>query len=54
MASLITFVNAFLSYLILVGVFAVVAVVAVLIGIRLRKNKNLNSGTDQKVLNDNI
>ena len=47
MANLIAFVNAFLSYLILVGVFAVLAVAAVLIGIRLRKNKNLASGKEQ-------
>lgn len=54
MANLITFVNAFLSYLILVGVFAVLAVVAVLIGIKLRKNKNLNTEKTQDTAVDSI
>lgn len=54
MANLITFVNAFLSYLILVGVFAVLAVVAVLIGIKLRKSKNLNTEKKQDTAVDSI
>lgn len=40
MSSLISFLNSFLSYLILFGVFVLLAFVAVFIGITLRKNKN--------------
>ena len=40
MSNFISFVNSFLSYLILFGVFVLLAVAAVFIGITLRKRKN--------------
>lgn len=40
MNNLILFTNAFLSYLLVFLVFAVLIVVAVLVGIKVRKNKN--------------
>lgn len=40
MSNFISFLNSFLSYFILFGVFVVLALAAVFIGITLRKNKN--------------
>lgn len=40
MNNLILFVNSFLSYLLVMAVIAVLAGIAVFIGIKLRKNKN--------------
>lgn len=40
MSNLIAFLNSFVSYLILFGVFVLLAVAAVFIGITLRKRKN--------------
>ncbi len=42
MSNLITFFNSFVSYLILFGVYVLLAVVAVFIGTTLRKRKNEN------------
>ncbi len=42
MSNLIAFFNSFVSYLILFGVFVLLAVVAVFIGTTLRKRKNEN------------
>lgn len=53
MAGLITFLNSFLSYFLVVGVFSVLAVVAVLLGIKLRKNKNLKDVDKQETLAEN-
>ena len=41
MANLIAFVNAFLSYLLLFGFIVVLCLIAVFVGIKLRKNKDL-------------
>lgn len=46
MANFILFFNAFCSYLLLVGVIAVLVVIAVFIGIGLRKNKNKKADTE--------
>ena len=40
MTNLILFLNSFLSYLLVYAVFGVLIVVAVLVGIKVRKNKN--------------
>lgn len=40
MANLVAFLNSFLSYLLLFGVCVAVVVIACVIGIRLRKNKD--------------
>ena len=40
MDNLVLFINGFLEYLIVFGVFVVLVVVGVFIGIALRKNKN--------------
>lgn len=40
MANLIAFINSFLSYLLLFGVCVAVVVIACLIGVRLRRNKD--------------
>ena len=44
MANLIAFINSFLSYFALFAFIAVLCVVAVLVGIKLRKNKDLKDG----------
>ncbi len=54
MTSLIAFLNVFCSYLLLFGIIVVLAVAAVFIGIRLRKNKNLKEAIEQKPLADNV
>ena len=40
MSNLVAFLNSFLSYLLLFGVFVIIVAVAVAIGITLRKSKN--------------
>ena len=40
MGSLVAFLNSFLSYLLLFGVFVLIAAVAIFVGITLRKGKN--------------
>lgn len=52
MANLIAFLNAICSYLLLFGITAVLAVIAVFIGIRLRKNKDAKEGSGQEALAD--
>ncbi len=54
MANLIAFLNVFCSYLLLFGVIVVLAVGAVFIGIRLRKNKELKDAGRQKTASDNL
>ena len=49
MSSLFAFFNSFLSYLLLFGVFVVIAIVAVAIGITLRKSKDAKSATAENV-----
>lgn len=44
MANLIAFVNSFLSYFALFAFIVVLCVVAVFVGIKLRKNKDLKDG----------
>ena len=41
MANLIAFINAFLSYFLLFGFIVVLCIIAVFVGIKLRKNKDL-------------
>ena len=53
MANLIAFLTVFCSYLLLFGIIGVLAVVAVFIGIRLRKNKDLKDASG-KSLADNV
>ncbi|MGN0304588.1 MAG: vanadium nitrogenase [Lachnospiraceae bacterium] len=53
MTNLIAFLNVFCSYLLLFGIIAVLAVVAVFIGIRLRKNKDAKNSSSQEALADN-
>lgn len=54
MANLIAFLNVFCSYLLLFGIIVVLAVAAVFIGIRLRKNKDQKENAQQKPLADNV
>ena len=49
MANLIAFVNAFLSYLLLFGVIVVLCVIAVFIGIKMRKNKDLKENESSRI-----
>lgn len=51
MNNLILFTNAFLSYLFMFLVFAVLIVVAVLAGIKVRKNKNKKEELAQSAAN---
>ena len=44
MVNLIAFVNSFLSYFLLFAFIVVLCTVAVFVGIRLRKNKDLKDG----------
>ena len=44
MVNLIAFVNSFLSYFLLFAFIVVLCIVAVFVGIRLRKNKDLKDG----------
>ena len=44
MTNVILFINSFLSYLLLMLVIAVIAGVAIFIGIKMRKNKNAKAG----------
>lgn len=45
MANLIAFVNAFLSYFLLFGFIVVLCIIAVFVGIKLRKNKDLKESS---------
>ena len=45
MANLIAFINAFLSYFLLFGFIVVLCLIAVLVGIKLRKNKDLKESS---------
>lgn len=44
MANLVAFINAFLSYFLLFGFIVVLCIIAVFVGIKLRKNKDLKDG----------
>lgn len=46
MSNLVAFLNSFLSYLLLFGVFVVIAIVAVALGITLRKAKNTKAAVE--------
>ena len=46
MSNLVAFLNSFLSYLLVFGVFVVIAIVAVAIGITLRKAKNTKAAVE--------
>lgn len=46
MANFVLFLNSFLSYLLVVIVFVLVAGIAVFIGIKLRKNKNIKDAAE--------
>jgi len=45
MANLIAFINAFLSYFLLFGFIVVLCLIAVFVGIKLRKNKDLKESS---------
>lgn len=51
MTNFIYFANAFLSYLLVFIVFAILIVCAVLVGIKVRKNKNKKEELEQAVSN---
>lgn len=51
MTNLILFINSFLSYLLLVAVFAAVIAVAIFIGIKLRKRKDAKKAAEEIVPN---
>ena len=50
MQNLVMFVNSFLSYLLLMVIIAVIAGVAIFIGIKARKNKNAQNEKETKNL----
>ena len=50
MSNLVAFFNSFLSYLLLFGVFVVIVMVAVAIGITLRKSKNAKEEMLEEIL----
>ena len=50
MQNVVLFVNSFLSYLLLMVIIAVIAGVAIFIGIKARKNKNAQNGKETKNL----
>ncbi|MGN0307190.1 MAG: hypothetical protein ACI4DN_03125 [Lachnospiraceae bacterium] len=45
---MIAFINTFLSYLLLFLIIVVLAIIAVFIGIRLRKNKDAKSAVEEE------
>ena len=51
MANLVLFINSFLSYLLVVVVFVLVASIAVFVGIKLRKNKNIKDAAGEAAEN---
>ena len=48
MQNVVLFVNSFLSYLLLMAIIAVIAGVAIFIGIKARKNKNAQNEIEEK------
>lgn len=50
MQNVVLFVNSFLSYLLLMVIIAVIAGVAIFIGIKVRKNKNAQNEKETKNL----
>lgn len=50
MQNVVLFVNSFLSYLLLMAIIAVIAGVAIFIGIKARKNKNAQNEKETKNL----
>lgn len=53
MTNLIAFINSFLSYFALFAFIAVLCIVAVLVGIKLRKSKDLKDGNLAKAQKTN-
>ena len=49
MANLIAFINTFLSYFALFAFIIVLCIIAALVGIKLRKNKDLKNSQDAEV-----
>ena len=47
MSNLILFINAFLSYLLVFVVITILIVAAILVGIKMRKNKNAKEALEQ-------
>ena len=50
MGNLVAFLNSFLSYLLLFGVFVVIVIIAVAIGITLRKSKDTKEAAMEEIL----
>ena len=48
MQNVVLFVNSFISYLLLMAIIAVIAGVAIFIGIKARKNKNAQNEIEEK------
>ena len=53
MANLIAFVNTFLSYFLLFGFIVLLCLVAVFVGIKMRKNKDLKENNTTEVQSTN-
>ncbi len=50
MTNLVLFTNSFFSYLLLMVIIAMIAGVAIFIGIKARKNKNAKAAKEEKAL----
>ena len=54
MANLIAFINSFLSYLLLFGVCVAAVIIACLIGVRLRRNKDAKTALEAEKQGETI